>query len=63
MLEFAIANLSCGHCARAVTAAVQELDPAAKVDVDLARKQVQVQTQVPRERVVAALSEAGYKPA
>ena len=62
MLEFDIAALSCGHCARAVTEAVQEVDPAAQVTVDLASKHVQVQTQAGREQVVAALSEAGYPP-
>lgn len=63
MLEFDIANLSCGHCARAVTEAVHEVDPAAQVDVDLGRKHVRVATQAARDRVVAALVEAGYAPA
>ncbi len=63
MLEFNIAAMSCGHCVRAVTEAVHEVDPAATVDVDLSTKQVRVQTQAERARVVAALSEAGYAPA
>lgn len=63
MLEFDIASLSCGHCARAVTEAVHEVDPAAQVQVDLARKHVQVQTAAPREQVAAKLAEAGYPPA
>ena len=63
MLEFAIASLSCGHCARAVTEAVHEVDPDARVEVDLSGKQVKVATAAPRERVVAALVEAGYPPA
>lgn len=63
MLEFDIASLSCGHCVRAVTEAVHEVDPAARVDVDLAGKHVRVETQAERERLVAALVEAGYPPA
>lgn len=63
MLEFDIASLSCGHCARAVTEAVHEVDPAARVEVDLPHKHVQVDTQLPRERVAAVLAEAGYPPA
>lgn len=63
MLEFDIAALSCGHCVRAVTEAVHEVDPAARVDVDLARKHVTVQTAAERAKVVAALAEAGYAPA
>lgn len=63
MPDFDIANLSCGHCARAVTEAVHEVDPAAQVQVDLARKQVQVDSSADRARLVAALTEAGYPPA
>lgn len=63
MLEFDIASLSCGHCARAVTEAVHQVDPDAQVEVDLARKQVQVRTEAARERIRAALAEAGYPPA
>ncbi len=63
MLEFDIANLSCGHCARAVTEAVLELDPAAQVEVDLPTRHVRVDTQADRERVAAALAQAGYAPA
>lgn len=63
MLEFDIPNISCGHCARAVTEAVKAADPQARVDVDVNGKHVQVQTSVPREAVVALLAEAGYAPA
>lgn len=63
MLEFAIDALSCGHCARAVTEALREVDPDARVDVDLALKRVRVDSQAGRERLVAALAEAGYPPA
>ncbi|HNT39874.1 MAG TPA: heavy-metal-associated domain-containing protein [Rubrivivax sp.] len=62
MLEYDIAKLSCGHCVRAVTEAVQEVDPAARVDVDLARKHVSIDTQAEAARIVAALAEAGYPP-
>ena len=63
MLEFDIANLSCGHCVRAVTEAVHEVDPTAEVEVDLASKHVTVQSQAERTRLAAALAEAGYAPA
>lgn len=63
MLSFEIPNLSCGHCVRAVTEAVQSLDPLAQVQADLATRRVQVQTTAPREAVLAALTEADYAPA
>jgi len=63
LIQFNIPQMSCGHCVRAVTEAVQEVDPQAKVDVDLASKKVSVESQADRQKIVAALSEAGYAPA
>lgn len=62
MLEFDIQSMTCGHCAGVVTQAVKAIDPDAKIDVDLPRHQVRVETQAPRETIAAALSEAGYAP-
>ena len=63
MIQFNIPQMSCGHCARAVTEAVKEVDPQAKVDVDLATKKVNVESQAEHQKLVEALSEAGYAPA
>jgi copper chaperone len=62
MLEFTIPTMSCGHCVRAITEAVHQIDPQAEVETDLATRQVRVQTQAPREAVVACLTEAEYAP-
>jgi copper chaperone len=61
-IEFTISALSCGHCARAVTEAVHEVDPQAQVQVDLASKRVEVQTGAERAKLVEALTLAGYEP-
>lgn len=63
MLDLQIPNMTCGHCARAVTEAVKAADPAAKVVIDLPTHKVQIETQAPREAVLARLAEAGYEPA
>lgn len=63
MEQFQIPNMSCGHCVRAVTEAVQAVDPAARVEADLQQRQVQVDSTAPRERLTASLTEAGYAPA
>ena len=63
MLEFDIRNMNCGHCVRAVTEALKEVDPGARVEIDLPAKHVRVETATPREQVVSALAEAGYPPA
>lgn len=62
MLEFDIQSMTCGHCASVVTQAVKATDPDARVDIDLPRHRVQVETKAPRETIAAALSEAGYRP-
>ncbi|MES2785549.1 MAG: heavy-metal-associated domain-containing protein [Pseudomonadota bacterium] len=63
MLEFQIPDMSCGHCVGAVTKACHEVDPAAKVNVDLAGKKVSIDSSVEPQRFSDALAEAGYPPA
>lgn len=63
MLSFQIPNMTCGHCVRAVTEAVQAIDPTATVQADLPTHQVSVDTTAAREAVVTELTKAGYQPA
>ena len=62
MIQFNIPQMTCGHCVKAVTEAVKEVDPQAVVQVDLASKQVSVESKAGREKIVESLSEAGYAP-
>ena len=61
MISLQVKGMSCGHCARAVTEAIHEVDPAAQVEVDLPTGRVQVQSQADTARLSAAVSEAGYE--
>lgn len=63
MIQFNIPQMSCGHCVRAVTEAVKEVDPDARVNVDLGTKQVSIESAAERPKLVDALKEAGYEPA
>ena len=63
MIEFKLPDMSCGHCASTVTRAVQQVDPQARVDVDLAGKTVKIETGQDRAPIARALAEAGYPPA
>jgi len=63
MTEFQLPAVSCGHCVRAVTEAIQSADPAATVQVDLAGKSVRIDSSQDRAVLAAALAEAGYPPA
>lgn len=56
-----VEGMSCGHCVRAVTAAVQGQDPAAEVRVDLESRTVTARTGLPRVRIAQAIEEEGYK--
>jgi copper chaperone len=62
MYEFNITAMTCGHCVGAVTQAVKQADPEAKVDVDLGTHKVRVESGEERETFESALTEAGYKP-
>jgi len=62
MQSFELPAMTCGHCVKAVTAAVQAADPHAQVQIDLPTHRLQVQSSAPREALVAQLVEAGYPP-
>ena len=58
--EFKVQGMNCGHCVKAVTQAVQLLDNAAAVSVELDSGKVVINSTVPRERLVEAIREEGY---
>lgn len=60
---FEVQGMSCGHCVRAVTQAVQQLDPQAKVNVLLDQGKVEVDSAEPREAIARAIAEEGYQVA
>ena len=55
-----VEGMSCGHCVKAVTAAIQAKDPDATVVVDLADGTVKAETILPRHVVSMAVEEEGY---
>ena len=57
---FEVQGMTCGHCERAVTQAVQQVDPDAQVRIDRASGQVVVDSTAPREALAAAIAEEGY---
>ncbi|QXI12731.1 cation transporter [Pseudomonas zeae] len=60
MQVFNVQGMSCGHCVKAITNAVQAKDPAASVRVDLAAKEVGVESAMSADQVIEAISEEGY---
>ena len=63
MLDLTIPDMTCGGCARGVTAAIKSVDPAAELVIDVATNKVQVKTSASAESVKKAVVEAGFTPA
>jgi len=56
-------GMTCGHCEKAVTAAIRQLDPKAEVKIDRSANRVEVNTEQPRDALAAAIREEGYQVA
>ena len=58
---FQVEKMTCNNCARRVTKAIQTLQTAAEVNIDLASGKVEVTPSVADPAAMAkAISEAGY---
>lgn len=60
MHRFRIEGMSCGHCVAAVTREILALDPDARVRIDLASGQAEIESGCEADRLIAAIAEAGY---
>jgi copper chaperone len=57
---FTVTGMTCGHCERAVTQALQRVDPKAQVHIDRQAQQVQVNSVLARQILAHAIAEEGY---
>ncbi|OOG53393.1 heavy-metal-associated domain-containing protein [Polaromonas sp. C04] len=57
---FTVTGMTCGHCEKAVTRAIRQLDPQAEVKIDLPSGKVEVQSQQPRDALARAIAAEGY---
>jgi len=62
MLTFIVNDMTCGHCAKAITQSVQAVDPTATLDIDTQSKLVKVTSSQNQEVIKKAISDAGYHP-
>ncbi|WP_134496636.1 heavy-metal-associated domain-containing protein [Microvirga pakistanensis] len=60
MHDFHILGMTCGGCFGAVTRAIQQLDPQAKVEGDLENRRIAVASDTSEETLRAVLERAGY---
>jgi copper chaperone len=55
-----VQKMTCNHCVRSVTAAVQALDPQAQVEVSLADGSVRIAGRLDAEAAARAIRDEGY---
>ncbi len=57
---FTVTGMTCGHCEKAVTKAIKQVDPQAEVHIDRSINRVEVDSQQDRETLAKAIAEEGY---
>ena len=60
MQRFNVQGMTCAHCVRAITQALQSSDPAADVQIDLASGEVRVESTLTAEAIISLISAEGY---
>lgn len=62
-MDFKVEGMTCGHCVKAVTRAVQGVSPHARIEIDLPTRHVRVEGEQDAAKLRAAIEAAGYKVA
>ena len=57
---FNVTGMTCGHCEKAVTQAIKQVDPQAVVQIDRSQNRVDVQSEQARDTLAKAIAEEGY---
>ena len=60
MLTLKVSGMTCGGCINAVTRAIQAQDPQAKVQADLARQTVTLETTLSEAQACQLITDAGF---
>ena len=62
MVNFQVNDMTCGHCAGTIRAAIITAAPQADIEVDLSARRVAVEDVTDIDAVERAIREAGYTP-
>lgn len=57
---FQVQGMTCGHCERAVTQAVKQVDPQADVKIDRPSGKVDVTSMADHAAIARAITDEGY---
>lgn len=58
--EFIVSDMTCNHCVRTITKAVQAVSPGATVAADLAAHRVSIEAQAEPAALREAIADEGY---
>ena len=61
-IAFQVPDMTCGHCVKTITSAVNQAFPDAVVAVDLPAHRVTVTGTDQADKLEAAIRDAGYEP-
>lgn len=59
-MNFSVTDMTCGHCTSSITRAIKDVDAGARVDCDLAKRLVAVESTRPASEILSAIRAAGY---
>lgn len=62
MMKLIVDNMSCQHCVKTITKAINDIDPKAKVTIDLAKHEVDIEDgTISQEAAIQAVNQAGFE--
>ena len=62
MVTFQVNDMTCGHCASAISRAVAAVDKGARLDIRIHQKLVRVTSSASAAELAEAIQDAGYTP-
>lgn len=62
MVTFQVSDMTCGHCASAISRAVAGVDKNARLDIRIQQKLVRVSSAASAAELAEAIQDAGYTP-
>lgn len=62
-MQLIVEGMTCDHCVRTITNAIQSIDTQARVNVDIPNRSVAIDGNVDFAQAKAAIEEAGYRVA
>jgi copper chaperone len=62
MTRFTVPDMTCGGCVKAITGAIQRLDPTARVTTNLDTHLVEIDSTRPAAALAEAIDAAGFTP-